>query len=53
MQVFIHKKNNINSTKIKTSISELIRYQTALAAANGIQLTSWEALGAGIASTTK
>ena len=38
---------------IKTSIKELIRYQKTLALANGIQLTSWEALRAGIASTIK
>ena len=31
----------------------MIRYQKALAAMNGIQLTSWQALNAGIVSTTK
>ena len=46
-------KTSINSTKIKTDIKELIRYQKTLALANGVQLTSWEALRAGIVSTTK
>ena len=31
----------------------MIRYQQALAAMNGVQLTSWQALRAGIISTTK
>lgn len=34
-------------------ISEMIRYQKALAAMNGIQLTSWQALNAGIVTATK
>lgn len=37
---------------VKT-IKELIRYQKELALMNGVQLTSWEALGYGISSTTK
>lgn len=45
-----------NSTTIKTIIlnfQDLIKYQKALAAMNGIQLTTWQALKAGISSTTK
>lgn len=42
-----------NSAKIKKDIIELIRYQKVLATANGIQLSSWEALKAGIISSTK
>ena len=34
-------------------LKELIRYQKELALMNGVQLTSWEALGYGISSTTK
>ena len=34
-------------------ISQMIRYQKALAAINGIQLTSWQALNAGIVTATK
>lgn len=40
-------------SKIKDGISQLIQYQLSLASANGIQLTSWEALQAGIISTGK
>ena len=39
--------------KIKSAIKELIKYQMALASSNGVQLTSWQALRAGIVSTTK
>lgn len=42
-----------NGTKIKTGIIDLIKYQKTLALMNGIQLTSWQALKAGIVSTTK
>lgn len=39
--------------QLPTYISEMIRYQKALAAMNGIQLTSWQALNAGIVTATK
>lgn len=38
---------------IITQVQDLIKYQTGLAAANGVQLTSWQALKAGIVSTMK
>lgn len=38
---------------IKLNVLDLIKYQKWLASANGIQLTTWEALKAGIASTIK
>lgn len=38
---------------VKTNISKLIEYQQWLAKRNHIQLTSWQALTAGITSTTK
>lgn len=34
-------------------IKDLIRYQQVLASMNGVQLTSWQALGAGISTATK
>lgn len=39
--------------QLPTYISEMIRYQKALAAKNRIQLTSWQALNAGIVTATK
>jgi len=47
------KRNSTTAKQLPTFISELIKYQQWLAMKNGVQLTSWQALGAGIASTTK
>ena len=50
-----HKRDNNSTTfkTIKANILDLIKYQQALAAMNGIQLTSWQALKEGIIATGK
>ena len=52
----VHHKRDNNSTTFKTikaNILDLIKYQQTLAAMNGIQLTSWQALKEGIIATGK